>query len=27
VFLRATHEAALEVVPLVELKSRALDLC
>jgi len=27
VFLRATHEAALEVVPLVDLKSRALDLC
>lgn len=27
VFLGATHEAALEIVPLVDLKSRAIDLC
>lgn len=27
VFLRATHEAVTEIVPLVDLKSRALDLC
>jgi uncharacterized protein (DUF2237 family) len=27
VFLRATHEAAVEIVPLVDLKSRAIDLC
>ena len=27
VYLRATHEAATEIVPLVDLKSRAIDLC
>ncbi len=27
VVLAATHESALEIIPLVDLKGRALDLC